>query len=313
MSVQIPPIKCQGIKSKLVPWIQETLSWNERGRWIEPFMGSGVVGFNIAPYRALFCDSNPHLINFYSVINSGGIQPGMAREFLVAEGKKLATCGEAYYYEVRSRFNATHDPLDFLFLNRSCFNGVIRFNNRGEFNVPFGHKPERFSPAYITKIVNQIEWVFKKAQLSQWTFRCQDFRATLAADVQDDDAVYCDPPYAGRHVDYFNGWSPQDEHDLSDLLKRSPARFILSTWHHNDYRTNPYIETLWAEFEMLTREHFYHVGAKEDNRNPMVEALVMNFAPRMPRTPDEAIHEQFVLLEKQGSYHIKSKIDNDFN
>ena len=307
MSVQIPPIKCQGIKSKLVPWIQETLRWNERGRWIEPFMGSGVVGFNIAPYRALFCDSNPHLINFYSAINSGEIQPGMAREFLVAEGKKLANDGQAYYYEVRSRFNATHDPLDFLFLNRSCFNGVIRFNNRGEFNVPFGHKPERFSPAYITKIVNQIEWVYKKAQLSQWTFCCQDFRATLAAELHDDDVVYCDPPYAGRHVDYFNGWSPQDEHDLSDLLKRSPARFILSTWHHNQYRTNPYIETLWAEFQIVTREHFYHVGAKEDNRNPMVEALVMNFAPRTSQILAHIEREQLMLLENQRGYAVEHR------
>lgn len=307
MSIQIPPIKCQGIKSKLVPWIQETLRWNERGRWIEPFMGSGVVGFNIVPYRALFCDSNPHLINFYSAINSGKIKPGLVREFLVVEGKKLAAHGESYYYEVRSRFNATHEPLDFLLLNRACFNGVIRFNNRGEFNVPFGHKPERFSPAYITKIVNQIEWVSKKAQLSQWTFCCQDFRVTLANDLHADDFIYCDPPYAGRHVDYFNGWNSQDESDLSDLLKRTPARFMLSTWHHNHYRTNPYIDTLWSEFQIVTREHFYHVGAKEDNRNPMVEALVMNFTPRMPQAANQMAHEQFMFLENQGGYHLHIK------
>lgn len=303
MSIQIPPIKCQGIKSKLVPWIQETIRWNEQGRWIEPFLGSGVVGFNIAPQRAMFCDSNPHIIAFYAAINTGTITPGMAREFLVAEGKKLSHHGEAYYYEVRDRFNATHEPLDFLFLNRSCFNGVIRFNRHGGFNVPFGHKPERFARAYITKIVNQLEFIYKKVQLSQWTFLCQDFRVTLSADLTENNFVYCDPPYAGRHVDYFNGWRAQDEQDLYRLLKTCPARFILSTWHHNHYRQNPYIETLWSEFHILTREHFYHVGAKEDNRNPMVEALVTNFPPRASLYSSDIEHKQLILLEHQPGYH----------
>lgn len=125
------------------------MRWNERGRWIEPFVGSGVVGFNVAPSTALFSDSNPHIIRFYSAINTGLITPGIAREFLVSEGENLSKHGKDYYYEVRERFNCTQAPLDFLFLNRSCFNGMIRFNSQGQFNVPFGHKPERFSKAYI--------------------------------------------------------------------------------------------------------------------------------------------------------------------
>lgn len=302
MTIRIPPIKCQGIKSKLVSWIQETMTWDEQGRWIEPFVGSGVVGFNIAPYTALFCDSNPHIIHFYSAINAGMITPGIAREFLMSEGEKLSKYGKDYYYEVRERFNTNQEPLDFLFLNRSCFNGMIRFNSQGKFNVPFGHKPERFSKAYITKIVHQIEFVYKKAQLSEWTFLCQDFRITLSAEMTAEDFVYCDPPYAGRHVDYFNGWSDHDEHDLYKLLKNCPGKFILSTWHHNQYRKNPYIETLWDEFHILTREHFYHVGAKETNRNPMVEALVMNFSPQVLKKYSEVHHEQLMLLENQGRY-----------
>jgi DNA adenine methylase len=279
------------------------MTWNEQGRWIEPFVGSGVVGFNIAPHIALFCDSNPHIIRFYSTINAGEITPGIAREFLVSEGKKLSKYGKDYYYEVRDRFNTTQEPLDFLFLNRSSFNGMIRFNNQGKFNVPFGHKSQRFSKAYITKIVNQIEFVYKKAQLSEWTFLCQDFRVTLSAEMTEEDFVYCDPPYAGRHVDYFNGWNAQDEHDLHKLLNQCPAKFILSTWHHNQYRENPYIESLWSEFHILTREHFYHVGAKETNRNPMVEALVVNFSPQVLQEYPEIMHEQLVLLEREDLYN----------
>ena len=304
MKVRIPPIKCQGIKSKLVPWIQDVVEWDESGYWIEPFVGSGVVGFNIAPHTALFCDSNPHIIALYSAINRGEITPGLTREFLVQEGTQLSAYGKDYYYTVRERFNETHQPLDFLFLNRSCFNGMIRFNRQGGFNVPFGHKPQRFSKAYITKIVNQIEYVSKKAQVSEWTFCCQDFRKTLSTSVASHDFIYCDPPYAGRHVDYFNGWDEEDEETLYQILSACPAKFILSTWHHNDFRENAYIKTLWSKFHILTREHFYHVGAKEANRNPMIEALVANFQLRLKRQQPKQATEQLLLLERQMSYQL---------
>ena len=68
MKVKIPPIKSQGIKTKLVPWINSLVPPDFNGVWIEPFLGTGVVAFNIAPERALLCDTNPHLINFYQPI-----------------------------------------------------------------------------------------------------------------------------------------------------------------------------------------------------------------------------------------------------
>ena len=276
MKVLIPPIKCQGIKSKLVAWIAETHPWNGDGIWIEPFMGSGVVGFNIKPMRAVFCDTNPHLISFYQGINNGTINPHVTREFLVSEGNELSKHGSDYYYEVRNRFNTDKSALDFLFLNRACFNGLIRFNRKGKFNVPFGHKPERFSKSYITKIVNQVHWVYKLASLSDWTFIQQDYRTTLTG-ATESDFIYCDPPYAGRHTDYFNSWSRKDEITLCEKLRSSDAQFILSTWHSNEHRENTAIQTLWSEFNVITREHYYHVGASESNRKPMLEALITNF------------------------------------
>ncbi|ATS18606.1 hypothetical protein BRW62_07385 [Parathermosynechococcus lividus PCC 6715] len=71
--VLVPPIKCQGIKTKLVPWIKAIIPADFDGRWIEPFMGSGVVVFNVRPRKALLADSNPHLINFYQAVAKGEI------------------------------------------------------------------------------------------------------------------------------------------------------------------------------------------------------------------------------------------------
>ncbi|QFY44890.1 Dam family site-specific DNA-(adenine-N6)-methyltransferase [Candidatus Methylospira mobilis] len=276
MKSGVPPIKSQGIKTRLASWIRSMVPRDFSGTWIEPFMGTGVVAFNVAPRRAILCDSNPHLVNFYAGIASGEITPESVKAYLVREGEALLSRGEGHYYFVRDRFNAEHAPLDFLFVNRAGFNGMIRFNRKGGFNIPFCRKPQRFAQAYITKITNQVGWVRQIIRAGEYTFKCQDFRRTLA-EASSSDMVYCDPPYIDRHVDYYNGWGDADERALFDKLSGFNGRFILSTWHHNDYRENEYVQSLWSKHNVLTREHFYHVGGKEKNRNPVVEALVTNF------------------------------------
>ena len=298
--IYVPPIKTQGIKTKLVGWIIDQINFEIKGKWIEPFMGSGVVGFNLRPKQAIFADKNPHIINFYNAIKSREITSQKVRIFLESEGKKLFKKGEEYYYEVRDRFNKYHNPLDFLFLNRSCFNGVIRFNSKGEFNTPFGKKPDRFRKAYITKIVNQVRYVEEYIHRYDWIFIAQDFRKTIM-EANQDDIVYCDPPYIGRHTNYFDIWTEKDEYDLYKLLSQFRGKFILSTWYKNKYRENEFIGKFWSEFNIITRNHFYHVGGREINRNPMIEALVLNFEPNNIKEPQEHGRQkdesQFLLSE----------------
>lgn len=301
MTVKVPPLKCQGIKTKLVDWINDHAALEKNGTWIEPFMGSGVVGFNVRPNRATFSDVNPHIINFYNAIKSGEVTSNTAKAFLEKEGLLLQKKGEDHYYEVRERFNKKPNPLDMLFLNRACFNGVMRFNKKGEFNVPFGHKPERFAKAYITKIANQIKYVSQAVGQYDWEFVCSDFKTTISSASQPD-FIYCDPPYAGRHVDYFNSWSENDEQELYELLKATPAKFILSTWHSNKYRVNTSIEKYSSLFTVLTREHFYHVGASEKNRNPMLEAIILNYNPMIPIKMDA--EKQLALFEKPEDDYV---------
>ncbi len=272
----VPPIKQQGIKTKLVDWIRGVCVDQPRRRWVEPFMGTGVVAFNLRPRAALLCDGNPHVIRFYEGIQSGGITAEGGRSFLVREGEELSRTDGRHYYFIRDRFNEAGDPLDFLFLNRACFNGLMRFNRDGGFNVPFCRKPNRFAPALVTKICNQISAVAHVIGSGDYEFKHQEFRQTLG-EVRKTDLIYCDPPYIGRHVDYFNSWSESDEFDLHALLGRNGARYIVSTWLRNRYRVNGYVHSLWSDCSILTRRHFYHVGARESNRNAVHEALLMNF------------------------------------
>jgi DNA adenine methylase len=274
----VPPLKCQGIKTKLVHTIREIAQTRQFTRWVEPFCGSCVVALNIQPKKALLCDANPHIIRLYQDIQCKCITPADVRGFLAEEGVKLKARGEPYYYIVRERFNAAPCSLDFLFLNRSCFNGVMRFNRRGKFNVPYCHKPQRFSQAYVTKITNQVRQISEIVRAADWTFAVRDFRDTLSTS-EAGDFVYIDPPYAGRHVDYFNSWSDEDENSLAARVETIPCDFLLSTWHSNEFRTNAAIARSWSKpgFSLLTRKHYYHVGSSEHLRHPMIEALVANF------------------------------------
>ncbi len=87
MKIYVPPIKIQGIKTKLVPIIKSNVEIDANTTWIEPFMGSGVVGFNIAPKNAIFSDTNPYTIDFYNKLANKEITSYKVREFLEKEGK----------------------------------------------------------------------------------------------------------------------------------------------------------------------------------------------------------------------------------
>lgn len=279
MKVIVPPIKSQGIKTKLVPWIME-LAPKTSGKWIEPFLGTGVVAFNSGFKQAILNDTNPHIINFYKGIQQKIITAPLMRQYLEQEGGLLSKAdnnGYEHYRFVRSRFNAEFSPYDFIFLSRAGFNGMMRFGKKGNWNIPFCKKPERFAQAYITKICNQLASVSQIIKPEpDWIFNNHPFSEIIPL-ATENDIIYCDPPYYGRYVDYFNGWSEEDEALLFNLLSKTKAKFILSTWHHNDYRENEMINRYWGKFNIITQDHFYHSGGKVENRRTIVEALVFNF------------------------------------
>jgi DNA adenine methylase len=280
MKVKVPPIKSQGIKTKLVPWIKE-IAPKVNGRWVEPFLGTGVVAFNSEYKKAILNDTNPHIINFYKSVQNKEITSVSMRKYLQEEGEKLRTAknnGYAHYLTIRTRFNSgEYSPYDFIFLSRAGFNGMMRFGSKGNWNIPFCKKPDRFAQAYITKIINQLTAVSQIVQPEpEWQFYNKTFSEIIPL-ATENDIIYCDPPYYGRHVDYYNGWTEKDEEKLFHLLRETKAKFILSTWHHNDWRENEMIKKYWGKFNILTKDHFYHNGGNIENRREVVEALVCNF------------------------------------
>jgi DNA adenine methylase len=130
-----------------------------------------------------------------------------------------------------------------------------------------------------------------------WDFRNGDWRDCLN-NLKREDFVYLDPPYIGRHTDYFNQWSESDASDLVKITQSLPCGFALSMWKENQYRTNDYLD-LWKEVDERTVKHFYHVGSMETLRHEMEEVLLIRqgyTAPEAERMPDFQLEQPNLFI-----------------
>ena len=274
----IPPIKIQGKKTKIVPKIMEIadglLSEHpEIDTWVEPFLGSGVVAFN-CPGRikkVIVNDINPHIIKFYKGVADGTITPDRIREVFDIHNQNLLKDGYDYYNRIKDRFNQSFDIMDFLFLTRTGFNGVMRFNNSGKWNVPFCKLNNRLSKNVIDDLASSVDELSRLFKSKDFTFCNRSFEEVIAT-APENSIFYCDPPYYGLQVQYFKGWGKEDEIRLNEMLK--DKMFIYSTWLEDGIRENPMINEYWGEYEIEGKKHKYNVAEKVEKRNQVIEGLI---------------------------------------
>jgi len=110
----------------------------------------------------------------------------------------------------------------------------------------------------------------------------------------------------------FSGLLNNYVNELGEYVSETPAKFILSTWHHNDFRNNQFIDSLWSKFNIVTRDHFYHGGGKIENRKSIVEALVFNFEANIEKHNAyvQPKAEQMALFEKRVEF-IERQLKRD--
>ena len=107
-----------------------------------------------------------------------------------------------------------------------------------------------------------------------WKFICMSFQEAFKM-MKENDFVYLDPPYIDRYDGYYDTWCQEYADLLAELTQNGKVGYAFSMWYKNEYRTNSHLKK-WNKGVMLTTEHFYHIGAKEKNRNQMIEALVVS-------------------------------------
>jgi DNA adenine methylase len=183
-----PFLKWAGGKHRIADIILAALPPGKR--FVEPFAGSATLYLNAPFKQALVSDSNGDLIALYRCIEAEG-SPFIeyCRSFFSGENN----CKERFY-EMREQFNRSNDSREraalLLYLNRHAFNGLVRYNSSGGFNVPFGRYKRPYFP------LAELSAFHVKTGETKTRFIAEDFRTVFDDKLKPGDVVYCDPPYA---------------------------------------------------------------------------------------------------------------------
>ncbi|KNC11025.1 DNA adenine methylase [Klebsiella sp. RIT-PI-d] len=209
-------LKWAGGKFSLLEDIKKHLPHGEC--LIEPFVGAGSVFLNTDFSRYILSDINSDLIDLYNTVKTRADEYVAASRDMFSPENNVAES----YYQYRNEFNQCQDTFRrsvlFLYLNRHGYNGLCRYNLRGEFNVPFG----RYKKPYFPQA--ELYHFAEKAQNA--TFLCETFESSMArAHNIHDPVIYCDPPYAplsgtANFTAYHtNSFSLQQQADLAVLAE----------------------------------------------------------------------------------------------
>jgi DNA adenine methylase len=242
-------------------------------RHVEPFVGGGALFFSRQPKRALLTDINPALVGTYVAIRddvSGVIEA--LRDLAARHSKER-------YYAVRERYNrgpritTAKRAAMFIYLNKTCFNGLHRVNRKGEFNVPVGSykKP---------RILNESGLKAASALLQGAQLRCAPFEALLE-DAKPGDFIYFDPPYepvsdTASFTSYASdGFGREDQTRLRDVYKALDRRGCKLMLSNSDV---PFIRELYADFRIDTVAAPRAINCNASKRGRVSEVVVRNYS-----------------------------------
>lgn len=229
-----PFVKWAGGKSQLLLNIRNTYPdklGNTISKYVEPFVGGGAVLFDILNQYNLehiyISDTNAELINTYKVIQSNvdeliALLYKIQKDYIEREQEERSI----FYYEKRTRFNSLKSYNNksiiiekaalFIFLNKTCFNGLYRVNKQGKFNVPIGRykNPMICDAQNLKNISNAIQNI---------KIVCADYQKSLDF-IDKDTFVYFDPPY--RPISQSSGFTAYTQNQFNDLEQVRLAKFI---------------------------------------------------------------------------------------
>lgn len=290
-----PFLKWAGGKTQLIDKIKESIPKHFKGTpftYIEPFVGSGAVLFwilNEFPNieRAVINDINVDLINTYKTIASHPKELISILNILQNEYHELDEKEDKrkeYYYQKRAKYNTRNNSqIDhaalFIFLNRTCFNGLYRVNRKNEFNVPIG--------SYKKPMICDRENILAVSEaLKKVDILCGDFEQTLPF-ATENTLFYFDPPYKPlSETSSFNSYSKDDFNDQEQIrlrdyclkLDRLNHTWILSNSDVKGKNKNDnFFDDLYADFNIQRVDAKRSINANPEKRGKLTELLITNY------------------------------------
>ena len=233
-------VKWVGGKTKLLPELLSRLP-DRFNRYYEPFAGGAALFFRLAPKRAVLADSNHDLIGLYTAI-ANDVGAVIRRLEIHRESHS-----ESHYYETRERWNdrevswtTPERAAAFIYLNKTCFNGLWRVNRSGAFNVPIGRYTD--PPICVPDTLRAAQHVLSRAEI-----RRADYR-TAVADAKAGDFLYFDPPYdpmtpTANFTSYTaDAFGPDEQRALADTARSLVAKGCRVMLSNSD---TPFIRSIY--------------------------------------------------------------------
>lgn len=275
-------IKWAGGKTQLLEQFEPFLP-KGINRYFEPFVGSGAVFFYIKqkekPNFCMISDDNKDLINLYITVRDNLKE---LLDLLESYKNEHMKNPKEFYYQQRDEFNRTRDALVksalFVYLNKTCFNGLYRVNSKGEFNVPIGSYKK---PSILQKnVLEQASILLQDVNIKSMGFeKILDF-------AEAGDFIYFDPPYyplsnTSSFTSYHkNGFSDKEQKFLAKIFEKLDERGCLLMLSNSD---SQFIHELYSKYEQ--EGYLYLVKAKRmincngNGRNVINEVVVTNYKP----------------------------------
>ena len=263
--IMAPFLKWAGGKRWLARQISDLMPPNYN-RYFEPFLGSGAIFFTIRPQAATLSDSNVELIETYKALCD------YPTEIFEGLQKLHWLHTKELYYRIRGSApsNSIDSAVRFIYLNRTCWNGLYRVNRKNEFNVPIGTKENVVFSDDDFGIISEI--------LNGASINCCDFEDTINS-ASCGDLIYVDPPYTVKHN--FNGFlkynqvifSWEDQIRLKDSLISARDRgcsIIVSNADH------PSVRDLYSDFEFRSIPRASVIAGRSQSRGATTELLVIH-------------------------------------
>lgn len=240
--------------------------------YFEPFIGGGALFFELQPEQAYISDMNEELINLYSVVRDNVYE-------LIKDLSKHEVSKE-YFLEIRNidrteqytELSDVERASRFIYLNRTCFNGMYRVNSQGQFNVPFGHYKN-------PRIIDENNLLNCSELLKKTEIKCADFSEILTK-VKKGDLVYFDPPYVPlNETSSFTSYTKDGFdinmqfklRDVCDELDNKGVKFMLS---NSDTKL---VNELYVNYEIKKVFASRQINANADGRGKITEVLVRNY------------------------------------
>ncbi len=242
--------------------------------YFEPFVGGGAVFFHLRPKRAVISDANFELINAYRIIRDD--LDSLIAELDGLQEKRISRrLYELHRKKSPDKLSKVERAARFIFLNKTCYNGLYRVNRKGDFNVPFG-KYSRMPKLYERANLNEVTKILDSTEIEYAGYE------TALGRASEGDFVYLDPPYSpDRNSQGFTSYTKEsfsevDQTRLAVRFKDSDRRGCLLMLSNSDTR---HVRALYSEFRIERLKAGRMINCIGSERMGYNELLVLNYRP----------------------------------